>query len=126
MFKGEILKVFEQDENITCSVFYECNHEIMCNMDLRTVLITSCCIANPSTLIPLTGVSKPFHYVHRFPGLEFGQCTEQMAHLCSMRSGTSARVTQTAGGWNHLQASSLPCGYWAGMSQRQVSSRAVD
>lgn len=76
-------------------------------MDLKVLLITCCCIANHHTF---SGVKRQsFHCVHGYSDREFGQNTETMAPLCSVKSGTSARVTETAEGWNHLQASLLTC-----------------
>lgn len=49
IFSGETLKVFEHDKNISCLVFQKGNHQIMYNMDVRAVLITSCCVTNNPT-----------------------------------------------------------------------------
>lgn len=46
IFSGETLKVFEHDKNISYLVFQKGHHLIMCNMDVRAVLITFCCITN--------------------------------------------------------------------------------
>lgn len=79
-------------------------------MDLKALLITYCCIANHRTF---SGVKQQsFHCVHGYSGQEFGQITETMAHLCSVMSGTSARVTQIgkgspAGFSTHMLASGL-------------------
>lgn len=95
IFSGETLKVFEHDKNISCLVFQKGNHQITYNMDVRAVLITSCCVTNNPTGSAIT--QQPFIVLVGFLGQEFGQSRKDDLPLCCMMSGTSARLTQSAG-----------------------------